>query len=151
MRMDDGRRVLGVDPGPSGGAAIVAHQDGRWRLLWATAWTPTVQPLPLPYQPDAWAIEGLYVGQARQGVIAVAEDAGRWLERVGLAPLGRPMASRWRADLLRLPAATRAVDCDRAARATVEAVVDGALELDGHAVDAVCIALWAAGVRGRRR
>jgi hypothetical protein len=140
--------VIGVDPGPvNSGAAAVERVDGRWALVWT--WEPG-ELIALPHGAITAAVEGLYVGEARQGAIAVAEDAGRWLERLNGLRILRPMASTWRADLLRLPPTTRAGDCDRAARALVDSLWPGRIQ-SGHVADAACIALWAAGVRGRAR
>lgn len=146
---------LGVDPGPTGGAALIRRVGLSWALAGVWTWSPTQRAVYAPTErPTAAAVEGLYLGKAGHGVLAVAEDAGRWLERIEPLTPERPLATRWRADLLRLPPATRAIDCDRAARALVDHLGLGTWQgqaLDGHAVDAVCIGLWAAGVRGRRR
>ena len=144
--------AVGVDPGKAGGVVRVARVAGRLELVWAHEWRDHQLP-DVDLSTAVVAVEGLYLGSAGHGVLDVAESAGRWLERAHVAgcalPL-RPMASTWRSQLLRLPAATRAVDCDRAARATCDLVL-GPGRLHGHAVDAACIALWALGVRGRRR
>ena len=139
---------LGVDPGPHGAAAIVARVGASWRLEWSCTWAPGSPAPALPYAPTVAAVEGLYLGKAGHGVLEVAEDAGRWLERLQGLPVHRPLATQWRADVLRLPATTKAADCDRNARALVEQL--GLSVTSGHLVDAVCIALWAGGVRGRR-
>jgi hypothetical protein len=112
---------VGIDPGKAGGVARVERHATGYRLLWAHEWTDHQLPT-VALSGAVAAVEGLYLGKAGHGVLDVAESAGRWLERLHAAgvvlPL-RPMATTWRADLLRLPAATRATDCDRAARACV--------------------------------
>ena len=145
-------QAVGIDPGQAGGVARVERHATGYRLLWAHEWTDHQLPT-VALSGAVAAVEGLYLGKAGHGVLDVAESAGRWLERLHAAgvvlPL-RPMATTWRADLLRLPAATRATDCDRAARGLCDQLF-GAGAVHGHAVDAACMALWALGLRGRRR
>lgn len=158
---------LGVDGGESGGA-VVYDRDAK-AVVWWAAWTPApdgvavvgtdgrdVLPchgslggLVLPPLAGA-AIEAVFVGPAAQKVVGLAEVAGVWrglVARHGIVP-ERPMASRWRADLLRLPPSTRAAQADRYAAQTVRHLGLYAPGMTPHVVDAVCIALWAAGVRG---
>lgn len=163
---------LGIDPGKNGGAVLL---DSAHTLVQAWWWQPCkaggyeVQ----SQYGDAlgfwWhsltelggylptlqrvAVEGLFAGRARQAIIGTAETAGELLGAIApkVEQVLRPPASRWRADLLRLPGGTKAAQADRYARQVVVARF-GELEAwrCGHAVDAACIALWAAGVRGKR-
>lgn len=100
------------------------------------------------------ALEGLYLGRAGSQVIGTAETAGELLGAVlatQRAEIQRPLATQWRAAVLALPSRTSAQQADRYAKTVCESVF-GASDAwkSGHAVDAACLALWAAGYRGHR-
>jgi len=105
---------------------------------------------------SAAAVEALFVGPARQTIIGTAETAGALIAAAsdslvnpGQAIL-RPPASLWRSGLLRLPGGTAAPQADKYARKVIEQLMPhNQAWKSGHAVDAACIALWCAGVRGR--
>ena len=148
---------LGVDPGRVNGAAVaIGRLDGRWRVVWQRAWSKArpvdFAGLCLPEGVVAAAVEGVFVGPARQQSVGIAESAGQWCAMLAMAyacPVARPVASQWRPAVLGLGAAARASQADKRARQVVGLVIEG--ELDGpHAVDAACLALYAAGVRAKR-
>ena len=159
---------LGVDPGKNGAAVLLGDRQlvGAWwwkpvkaggyavmSLDGATTWASLgVLARQLPTL-DGIAVEGLFVGAARQRIIGTAETAGELLGALAVtqeANIKRPMASEWRGDLLRL-GPTKAAECDKYAKKVVLQVFgESPAWKSGHCVDAACIALWAAGVRGRR-
>ena len=164
-------RYLGIDPGKNGAAAVVTHR----RIELAVSWKPDSHGYKLSFDGqeryvqslsqlaslfgyvERAAVEGLFAGKARQAIIGTAETAGELIAAsliaVGGDPtlLQRPMASRWRADLLRLPPGTKAAQADRYAKKVLQSYFGPheALKI-GHAVDAICIAMWCAGMRGNK-
>lgn len=164
---------LGVDPGKNGGAVLldstlalvqawwwrpckaggyeVQSQHGDAIGFWWASLTELAGHLPTLQRA---AVEGLYAGRAGQAIVGTAETAGELLGAIAqrCSDVQRPMASQWRGGLLRLPPATKAAQADKYAKQVIVARY-GALQAwkCGHAVDAACIALWAAGVRGQRR
>lgn len=175
--LQTGERFLGIDPGKNGSAVIVRSTPGEKPVLdfWAY-WKPvtggysvvsscTEFATPdLSYLSEFFglvsraAVEALFVGPARQAIVGTAETAGALLgaatKAVGgdLAAILRPPASRWRSDLLRLPGGTKAGIADKYAKKVIQSLFgESEAWRSGHAVDAACIALWCANIRGKPR
>lgn len=165
---------LGVDPGPkSGGAAVVSSEGGTLRLVSWAAWTRgragTPYTLTTPAEEsthataadvrsdfgaswawtiDAAAVEAPLAGGRVRGaqLIALAEDAGAWADlahRMAGPPL-RPRPDQWRREI----GSHNGAGCDALVRGLLAQrwglPVGG---LDGHVVDAVGLAVYAAVTR----
>lgn len=169
-------RYLGIDPGRNGSAVIVSMASKPTIDFWCY-WTPgkhgfklhtTGEEKELADLSDlaelfgsvsGAAVEALFVGPARQTIIGTAETAGALIAAATKAIgtnsekiLQRPPASRWRSDLLRLPGGTTASVADKYAKKVMISIFgENAAWKSGHAVDAACIALWCAGMRGKPR
>ena len=166
-------RYLGIDPGKNGGAVVISSNLKPELDFWCY-WSPVSDgyKVSIPGETlrlrdlselsryfdkvSAAAVEALFVGPARQTIIGTAETAGALIAAASESLLDRaqailrPPASRWRSDLLRLPGGTTAAQADKYARKVIEQLMpDTQAWRSGHAVDAACIALWCAGVRGR--
>ncbi len=149
-------RFVGVDPGKAGalvevapnGATVVAVH--RWSRC---AVPPDAVLLHLAglRAGDVLAVEQGYVGPGAHASLVLAEWTGRLLAGVppGVEVL-RPLATTWRAKVLRAARLGRAdakAAADRAA-----AIGTGAGELSGHSSEAWCLARYAWGwsMRGER-
>ena len=164
-------KSLGIDPGKNGAAVIVedksliawwrwSFKDGVYSVTWTGGEMRLYNLSELGQElgtVDCASVEGLFAGPARQAIVGTAEAAGELLAAVFVAlrgsggPLHRPMASRWRSDLLALPPRTSASQCDTYARQVITSILGPSPAwTGGHGVDAACIALWGAGVRGRK-
>lgn len=168
-------RYLGIDPGKNGGAVIVSN-DGKLNLEFWCYWKPDKEAYKVTMTGEnvlhkdlgelsryfgkvsRAAVEALFVGPARQAIIGTAETAGALISAASDSLLDasqailRPPASRWRSDLLRLPGGTKAAQADKYAKKVIENMFhDSDAWKSGHAVDAACIALWCAGIRGKAR
>ena len=147
---------IGVDPGPTGGAVVVERQaEGGYRVVQRMAWAKKAPAMgdmmDMARSCTVAAVEGLYLGRAGAGVLAVAESAGAWLAAMPThATMHRPMATTWQGQLLRVGGGAKSGDRDRAARQLVERLLGG-VDWSCHECDAACMALWALGARGRRR
>lgn len=182
--------VFGIDPGNSGGAAVLR---GFREILWAAQWhphhsgdgfalvisEPTTGRVLRFTETDLWrvlerlptspgsrcTVERMFIGPSPKSDLDVLiESAGLavgWALSRGLRLTARPMAGRWRSDLLALPARTDAKACSaalsdvlagRAPRHLPGQRIDHGLRgnlalLGDHSRDAVALAAWGAGVR----
>lgn len=184
--------AIAIDPGHSGGAAMVAEDaGGRYVLCAWGAWRHTrrrAEPYDTAHARSAlraaregraphltaavrltapWAcspctphvvVEGITPHGRRTGYTALCEAAGVAVALVGGDAL-RPTATRWRADVLRLPATTAADIAEHEARVPWGWAADvrgRALRWEaaghaatppewaaGHVAEAACMAVWA--------
>jgi hypothetical protein len=164
-RLVGGRAVwaLGADPGKTGAAVLLSPELEVFAATWsAPPFGPHVRQLLLRAVEGACgAVERInpHRGKGR-GLGTLYEAAGPLVDAMreyGVEP-GRPDPNRWRSDILGLASGTSA---DTAERIALEAVrgdrqrgrrTQVVLPLQwsaptGHAAEALCMALWAAGWR----
>lgn len=174
--MEESRYTLGCDPGLNGASCLLENRKPAQLLCWkpdtskgfyeVTVYEWFSEKMMVSVTNSSlrrlgaglprlthFAMEGLFVGKARQRIIGTAEVAGELMGAI-LANQDvvcqRPLASTWRSELLKLPPCTASV-ADRYARKVVMGMFGNDWEkLPGHAIDACCIALWADGLRGSR-
>lgn len=183
------RTCVGIDPGTTGGACLMRPGlVVDWIAWWAP--TPRVEGVRihvheaqtgrslsfdepdlwhalqhLPTPPRTWCcVEGLFVGGNTGGsVVPLAESAGvalAWASSRRLRLTARPMAARWRADLLAPPPRTPASTADAlladalagrpqggGSRLIAPEIVGDLGRANGHARDALAMAAWGCGLR----
>lgn len=163
-------KSIGIDPGTNGAAVLLEDRQLSEAWWWKPRRTSGyfVQSTREKFEVGSLselaphfagivsvAIEGLFVGPSRSTIVRTSETAGELLGAIMInsgVSVTRPMASRWRADLLRLPPRTSASACDRYARQVITHLLGESIAWkSGHAVDAACIALWQSGLRGKKK
>lgn len=79
-----------------------------------------------------------------RGLVKLIEASGAVVGHWSPAAMStrRPIASRWRSDLLGLPGRTKAKPAELAAIEWARRLDLGALQANGHAAEAGCIAAW---------
>lgn len=151
-----GRRKAGTVQRYAMASAGCDHEDRAWV-------EPGERPRTAAALLSAWAhqsagraqgvaMEGLFTSpKALHGVLTLAESAGWWLAECDAAELpepARPLAQRWRRDLLGIGPRLDRKRCDELVSAWARTVPgpDGWQEWAGspHAHDAVALAVWAA-------
>lgn len=180
--------VVGIDPGIAGGAAVLRDfRDIVWAADWSpsrddglrvrVAEPMTGRVLDLR-APNLWGVlarlptpegarctvERMFIGPSPKSDLDVLIEAAGvalgWAMSRALVITARPMASRWRADMLAMPARSDAKACDTALAdvyaGRVPKHLDGRIDhglrgdlslLGPHSRDAVAVAAWGAGLR----
>jgi hypothetical protein len=182
--------VLGIDPGVHGGAVLLrGFCDVPWAAHWHPHHSGDGMALVISEpltgrvlrftEPNLWrvlerlptapgtrcTVERMFIGPHPKSDLDVLIEASGiavgWAMSRGLRLTARPMASRWRADLLAMPTRSDAKTCNAALADVLagrapkhlpgEVIAHGITGnlglLNEHSRDALALAAWGAGVR----